>query len=154
MRGSITPLLNSYPTIQSILLRINRMTANVKASVKLMIGQTPVEFNLDAEGGVSFSDVKDFIDAAMLNGFTVPKQWQNTDSVIGKKGTVDKISPVEGTKMWEVHAMLDEGIPFTWKEFSPTAFRLNDRIEVTKNDRGFKVGRLIDEKPEQNKLPF
>jgi len=128
------------------------MTLTVRATVKLMIGQTPVDFHIDAEGGISFEDIKSFIDAAMVNGFQVPKQWQSNETNIGKKGTVDRISPVEGTKMWEVHSMLDDGIPFAWKEFSPTAFRLHDRIEVVKNDRGFKTGKLLDDKPDTKSL--
>lgn len=121
------------------------MSANITATVKLMIGQTPVEFNLDAEGGISFEDVKDFVDSAMQNGFTVPRAWQPANEQVGKKGTVSSVKPVSGTKMFEVSSDLDDGTVFAWKEFSPTAFRKGDRIEVSKNDRGFKVGKLIDD---------
>jgi len=121
------------------------MSAEITATVKLMIGQTPVEFHLDAEGGISFEDVKSFVDAAMQNGFSVPRSWQSPSDILGKKGSVTLIKPVEGTKMYEVTADMDDGTVFAWKEFSPTAFRKGDRIEVAKNDRGFKVGKLIDD---------
>ncbi len=131
------------------------MSATIKASVRLMIGQTPVEFNLDAEGGISFEDVKDFVDAAMQSGFTVPRQWQPQNDIIGKKGSVTTIKPVEGTKMYEVSADMDDGTVFAWKEFSVSAFRRGDRIEVAKNERGFKVGKLIDDADgSQTKLAF
>jgi len=131
------------------------MGASVQATVKLMIGQTPVEFQLNAEGGVSFQDIKDFVDAALINGFQVPKQWQQQPDMTGKKGTVRTVVKDEGGKMWTVTADMDDGTPFAWKEFSPTAFRLHDRMEVFKNDRGFKQGRLInDAEGSQKPIPF
>lgn len=130
------------------------MSLEITCTIKLMLGSTPVEFRMDAEGGISFEDVKEFVDNAMLSGFTVPKAYQPATDVIGKKGRVVKISAVEGTKMYEVKADMDDGTPFAWKEFSPTAFRYGDRIEVVKNDRGFKVGKLIDEMPDQKPLAF
>lgn len=153
--GSIIPPTLAEKLTHLFDTELKPMGIVATATIKLMIGSTPVEFNLDAEGGVSHQDVKDFIESAMANGFTVPKAWQPGNDIVGKKGTVVKIFPAEGSKMFVVRANMDDATIFEWKEFSPTAFRLHDRIEVIKNDRGFKTGKLIDDaEGTQEELPL
>lgn len=119
-----------------------------RASFKVMYNGVTVECVIEAdETGLTPDDVKGAIDWMLQGGFKPPVYSKpGTVDVIGKRGTVKAITKVEGTKMWEVLGVLDDGgAEFRWREFSPTSFRIHDRFEVFTNDRGFKQGQLIDE---------
>jgi hypothetical protein len=119
------------------------------AKIRVMLGQIPVEIEIsEVENGLTPEEIRQLIEAFVESGYTPPVNWsqQNRDANLDKKGTVTSVKAIEGTKMFEVVAKLDDtGQDFKWRVFSATAFRLHDRIIVVKNDRGYKDGQLIDD---------
>jgi hypothetical protein len=132
----------------------HKMAITTTVVARLMYGQVPVEFHIDSEDNESLTvgEIKGYIDFAIEQGFTPPSYGSRSIDNIGQKGTVVSVDPVPNTKMFEVVAKLDNDTEFKWREFNATTFRVHDRIEVIKNDRGFKAGQLITDPPTQQEL--
>lgn len=119
-------------------------------TVKMSFQSVPVEIEIPAmdEDGVGPQDVINVIEEYKKAGFTAPVSWtsQKKDSLIGKRATLAK-GPVflADKKMWQ-YSIQPEGMdkPFEWNDFSRTAFRVGDLIEIGKNERGFMVGQVVD----------
>lgn len=164
IKRGVNPLIASYRRLlieeitaaESAKENVKMLTIT-KTTIRMMSGQVPVEFQVETDpDGMTGNEVKRFIDAMIEQGFTPPSQW-NKDKVdnLGKRGTVTSITPVTGTKMFEVVGKLDDDAgEFKWREFTATTFRKGDRFEVIKNDRGFKAGQLIVDNVEQKEIPF
>lgn len=138
--------------------RENTMTRCMKFNVSLLYGQVALDIEVVAEDdtGMTMDEIKSTVDSFIGQGFT-PRTFQRAgqDSKMDKVGTVQSVKPVEGTKMYEVTGLLDDGAgEFKWKEFTATAFRKGDRFKVIKNDRGFFAGQLIIDDGEQQSLAF
>lgn len=127
-----------------------------KATISLMYGQVALEIELISEDNESLTtgEIKSHIDFLIEQGFTPRSFGAGREDNIGKRGKVVSVLPVPNTKMFEVTGKLDDdGKEFKWKEFNATTFRVNDRFEIIKNDRGFKAGQLILGDLEQKSLP-
>jgi hypothetical protein len=162
-KRGINPLIASYRRllIEQLIAEETakgkvKMTIVTNAKIRLSYGSVPVEIELMGdENGLSVQEIKSEVDTFIMNGFTPPVSWlKDKMDFIGKKGTVISITPVAGTKMYEVMGGLDDGgTEFKWRVFSLTTFRKNDRFIIVKNDRGFKEGELIID-DEQMELPL
>lgn len=119
-------------------------------TVKMSFQSVPVEIEIAGqdENGVGPQDVINVIEEYKKAGFIAPVSWtaQKRDTVIGKRATLTK-GPVflADKKMWQ-YSIQPDGMdkPFEWNDFSRTAFRVGDLIEIGKNERGFMVGQVVD----------
>lgn len=131
---------------------------NIKsAKIQLMYGQCPVDFEIisDDDESLTTGEVKSAVDFFVEQGFTPRSFGAIREDNVGKRGKVVSVTAVPNTKMFEVVGKLDDdGKEFKWKEFSASAFRVNDRFEIIKNDRGFKAGQLVTNDLVQNEIPF
>lgn len=136
----------------------HRERMNIKSvKVQLMYGQCPVDFEIvsDDDESLTTGEVKSSIDFLVEQGFAPRSFGAGREDNIGKRGKVIAVNPVPNTKMFEVVGKLDDdGKEFKWKEFAATSFRVNDRFEIIRNDRGFKSGQLITDDLIQNEIPF
>ena len=134
----------------------------VKAIVKMQSHDgINVDFEIEAANDTAILDqTKRFITSALLVGFQQLPKWQpnKTDEkkdLVGMRGMVISVKPTttsKGTAMYAVTAKLDDGgKEVTWNEFNIGAFRINDRVEMIKNDRGFIAGQLVPDWMEGDK---
>lgn len=125
--------------------------------IQLMYGQVPadIEITSDDEESLTTDEIKGAVDFLIERGFTPRSFGASREDNIGKRGKVTSVNAVPNTRMFEVVGKLDDdGKEFKWKEFSASAFRVNDRFEIIKNDRGFKAGQLVTDDLIQNEIPF
>ena len=136
----------------------HRERMNIKSvKVQLMYGQCPVDFEIvsEDEETLTTNEVKSSFDFLVEQGFTPRSFGAAREDNIGKRGKGIAVKPVPNTKMFEVIGKLDDdGKEFKWKEFAANSFRVNDRFEIIRNDRGFKAGQLVTDDLIQNEIPF
>lgn len=117
----------------------------------------------DVENHVSPDKVMSVIREYQLAGFATPPKFVPFDKsekkgFIGQLGSVHSVKPVttkNNVAMFAVTAKLDDaGKEVTWNEFKAGTFRVNDRVKMTENDKGFIVGQLTDEPAPEGSFNF
>lgn len=133
----------------------------VSVKIRAMHNDTQMSCEFDL-AEVTCREVKDAIRELRENGFVkiVSNNSGSKPNHDGKTGKVSSVVKVDGQKYWKVTVTLDEvgaGEVF-FNSFSGTSFRKGDRVRITKNEKGYYDGVLInDEDTEgntQTDIPF
>lgn len=133
--------------------------ANVK--IRAMHNDTQMSCEFDMVEATT-KDVKDAIIHLRENGFVkiISNNAGNKPNNDGKKGTVKSVEKVEGQKYWKVTVTLSEAGAGeqTFNSFSGTSFRKGDKVRLTRNEKGFYDGVLINDEDDdgntQSDIPF
>lgn len=131
---------------------------NVKIRLSHIVTGVPVEIDLLDS---SPEELKEMIAYFTNNGYARPiSSNQSKPDASGKTGKVTEVTKKEGKNQWDVTITLDEVGAGQVKlvAFAATAYRKNDRVRMTKNDKGFYEGTIINDEgangERQTDIPF
>ena len=134
----------------------------LNAKIRVTHAATGVNCEFDLGAETSIDEVKNAIAELTNNGFirTTSATAANKADNSGKTGRVTEVTKKADKNQWEVIVTLDEvgGGQQKLITFAATAFRIRDRVRLSRNDKGFYEATIInDEGPNgehQADIPF